>query len=88
MLESLKSELAERKSVRFYVRVRPADPPTRIISEMDDGSVKVAVGAPPEKGKANAELVAFLADQFGVDMQNVFIKSGGTARMKLVMISS
>ena len=87
MFDALKSELVVRGSVRFYVRARPGAPETKAMEHMDDDSIKIAIAAPPEGGKANAALIKFLAQEFEVPASNVQIVSGQTARMKLVQIS-
>jgi uncharacterized protein (TIGR00251 family) len=47
----------------------------------------VRLAAPPQDGQANAELVAFLAEVFGVPRRNVTLLSGHTAPFKKVEIS-
>jgi uncharacterized protein (TIGR00251 family) len=47
----------------------------------------VRLAAPPQDGQANAELVAFLAEVFGVPKRNVQLLSGHTAPFKKVEIS-
>ena len=49
-------------------------------------ALKVAVNAPPEDGKANAAVVALLADQLGVAKAAVSVVAGATDRRKLVEI--
>jgi uncharacterized protein YggU (UPF0235/DUF167 family) len=39
-------------------------------------------------GKANAELVALIAEHFGVRKAAVVIKSGASGRMKLVQVQA
>jgi len=85
MLDVLHQELAEKGSIRFYVRAIPNAPQTKVLEVMDDESMKIAVRAPAEKGKANKELVKFLAKEFG---GNVEIVSGHSSRMKLVRVTS
>ena len=81
-------ELASTGLVRFYVRVRPGAPRTVVVAVMDDDSVKIAVAAPPEGGKANAELLRYLSREFGVPLSNVRIVSGKTQRVKLIEVRS
>ena len=49
------------------VKVIPRSPRTEFAGEMADGTLKVRVAAPPEKGKANDALCAFLAAHYSVD---------------------
>ena len=51
-----------------------------------DGRWLVRLAAPPQDGQANAELVAFLAETFGVPKRNVQLLSGHTAPFKKVEI--
>ena len=50
-----------------------------------DGRLKVALSAPPEKGKANKSLCAFLAREAGVRRSQVQVISGLTSRQKEVL---
>ena len=52
-----------------------------------DGRWTVRLAAPPQDGQANAELVAFLAEVFGVAKRSVQLLSGHTAPFKKVEIS-
>ena len=51
-----------------------------------DGRWLVRLAAPPQDGKANAELLAFLAAVFGVAKRQVQLLSGHTAPFKKVEI--
>ena len=68
------------------VKVIPKSSRNEVVGEMDDGTLKVKIAAPPEKGKANAELCRFLAKHFGVPARNVSILSGETSHRKLVRV--
>ena len=68
------------------VKVIPRSPKTEIAGEMADGTLKVKIAAPPEKGKANEALCAFLARHYGVPRAAVTIVSGHAAALKLVRI--
>jgi len=50
--------------------------------------MKLKITAAAEKGKANAEIVAFLAAQFGVSKRQVEFVRGETAALKVVVISA
>ena len=68
------------------IRVVPNAPKSRCVGEYGDG-VKVKIAAPAMDGKANAELVKYLAKALGVSRACVRIVSGETSRDKLVEIS-
>jgi len=52
-----------------------------------DGRWTVRLAAPPQDGKANAVLLAFIAEVFGVGKSNVELLSGHTAPFKKLEIS-
>jgi len=70
------------------VKVIPRSPRTEFAGTMADGTIKVRVAAPPEKGKANDELCAFLAKHYGVTRESVSVVSGQTAALKLVRVNA
>ncbi len=68
------------------VKVIPRSPKSEIAGQMADGTLKVKIAAPPEKGKANEALCAFLARHYGVPRAAVTIVSGHAAALKLVRV--
>jgi uncharacterized protein len=72
-----------------YLRVKVISgaPKTEIKGKMADGTLKIAVAAAPEKGKANQALLEFLAEEFGVVKNNIAIISGAASRIKLIKIN-
>lgn len=69
------------------VKVIPKSSKSEVVGYLPDGTLKVKIAAAPERGKANAELCALLAKQFGVPRKNVAIVSGETSQHKHVRIS-
>lgn len=55
--------------------------------EVSDNEITVGVNAPPEKGKANDEIVKKIAKHFGVSKSAVKIISGATSKKKIIDIS-
>ena len=51
-----------------------------------DGEWLAQLKSPPVDGKANAELIALVADKFGCRKAQVKIKAGASGRIKLVRI--
>lgn len=51
-------------------------------------AIKLRLAAPPVDGKANAELVKWLAREFGVPKSAITIETGDTARNKRVRIQA
>lgn len=66
------------------VKILPGSPKTELVEVMADGTYKIRVAAPPEKGKANAALIKFLKKHFGVAQASII--SGHTDRVKLIRL--
>jgi uncharacterized protein (TIGR00251 family) len=69
--------------VRYSVSVRFSSD-GRI--EVNGDEISISIKSPPERGKANRELVKKLAAHFGVGEDRIRIISGLTSRKKLVEV--
>jgi len=71
-----------------YIRVKviPRSALSEIVEEMADGTIKIRVKAPAEKGKANKELISFLSKTFKVPRSSISIVNGLTDPYKLIKI--
>jgi len=56
------------------------------VAGLHDGALKLRLAAPPVEGKANAALIAWLADWFGVPKNRVQIRNGTLSRHKLIEV--
>ena len=65
------------------IKVVPGASRTRLMGELD-GRFKVAVAAPPERGKANVALLAFLASRLGLRRQALSVVQGEASPLKTV----
>lgn len=72
--------------VRRSVRVTPRAKRPGLQGLRDDGVVLARVGAPPEDGRANAELCSVLAKALGLRARQVTVVVGQTSRDKVVEI--
>jgi len=70
------------RTIRVKVNARRAK--SELAGELADGTLKINIAAPPEKGKANEELCRFLASRYGIARSEVRIVSGHNAALKLV----
>lgn len=73
-------------TARLAVRVHPGARRAGLVGWMEDGTLKVAVAAPPEGGRANAAVVELLADVLGVPKRQVTVARGRSSRAKAVEI--
>jgi uncharacterized protein (TIGR00251 family) len=74
------------EGVTFTVKIVPGSSRT-MVSGVLDTMIKIRVAAPPEKGKANQCLIAFLAGQLGVRKNAVEILTGQTNPVKQVRVA-
>ncbi|MCL4795423.1 MAG: DUF167 domain-containing protein [Bryobacteraceae bacterium] len=86
--EELRRRLATGGSLILSLKITPKSPRTAWAGVLDDGVIKIRVAAPPEKGKANAELIRFLAHELGLQASRIEIISGAASTRKLVRLSS
>ncbi len=76
----------EGDAVTLTLHVQPGAKKTEIAGIHGD-ALKIKLAAPPIEGKANAALLAFLAEKFGVPLRNAVLKQGESSRRKVVSIS-
>ena len=67
-----------------------AKPNSRVsaLTQLDDGTWLAQLKSPPVDGKANADLIALVAREFGCAKSAVEIASGAGARIKRVRIAA
>ena len=73
------------QGIVLVAKIVPGSSKTALAGALDS-MVKIKVAAPPEKGKANQCLIAFLAKQLGVKKNAIHIVSGQTSPVKHVKI--
>ena len=73
--------------VRLSVKVVPGASRSRVMGGFGR-ALRIAVAAPPEDGRANAEVIGLLAEVLGVKRASIRIIQGRTNRQKRVMISA
>ena len=70
----------------LFVAAKPGSRERRL-EQLEDGSWKAFLKSPPVDGKANAELIALVAETFGVPKSSVSIEGGTTSRRKRVRVA-
>jgi uncharacterized protein len=73
------------RSVRLRLRVSAGASRRRVLG-VHGGALKLSVKAPPEKGKANKDVVSLVAETFGLTPSDVEILSGETSPDKVVRL--
>ena len=76
----------EGSDVTFIAKIVPGSSRTAVVGLLEN-MVKIKVAAPPEKGKANQCLIAFLAKQLGLKKNAICIVSGQSNPVKHVRIT-
>ncbi|OGJ50971.1 hypothetical protein A2335_03440 [Candidatus Peregrinibacteria bacterium RIFOXYB2_FULL_32_7] len=76
----------------MYLRIKaiPGSNITELmeIMETENGKTyKIKLKAPPEKGKANQELIRFLSQEFKTSKEKISIISGHVSSLKLIKIT-
>lgn len=82
----LHDRLKAEGKLSLPVRIVPRSPKTEWAGFLESGDWKIKVAAPPERGRANEELIRFLAAEFGVARDAIEIVAGATSQHKLIRI--
>ena len=78
------SQLADG-TVLVRLHVQPKASKTRLLG-IFDGCLKIAILAPPVDGKANEEVIKFLAGLLTLPNRNLSLKSGMQGRRKQILV--
>jgi hypothetical protein len=76
-----------KRGIEILLRVHP-NAARNELAGFSEGVLRVRVAAPPVKGKANKELIAFLAQKLGLSKGDLTILKGHTSRNKVISIAS
>jgi len=77
----------DRGAIVLTLHAQPDARRTEVAGVHGD-ALKIRLAAPAVDGKANAELVRFLAEAFGVPLRQVTLLRGETSRRKVVRIEA
>lgn len=72
--------------MKIQIKVKP-NARESSLQQLDDGTWLAQLKASPVDGKANAELCTLLAREFNVRKSQIALKSGASARIKLIEIT-
>ena len=71
--------------MKIFIKVKPKASQAKVV-KIDKTHYQVYVTQPPEKGKANKQIIKLLADYFGVSLSKINIIAGEKGREKAVEI--
>lgn len=74
------------EGVRVSLRVSPGARNTEVKGRYGERAIKLSVAAPPEKGRANAEVERLLAGVVGVGTSEVEVVRGAASRDKVALV--
>jgi uncharacterized protein (TIGR00251 family) len=77
---------SDDKGVTLRLHIQPGAKKTEVVG-LHGKALKIRLAAPPVDGKANACLIAFLADQLGVAKTSISLVSGDASRAKRVRVA-
>lgn len=77
--------LASDGTLTLSLHIQPGAKKTAVAGPHGE-ALKIRLAAPPVDGKANAALLAYLAETLGVPKSATRLKSGETSRQKVVAV--
>lgn len=75
-----------KKGAALAVRVTPRASRNEVVEILSDHTVKIHLTAPAHEGKANDELIKFLAEVLGAPKSHIDIVAGANGRDKLISV--
>ena len=73
-------------TIILEVKVTPNASQNQMVS-WEEGVLRLRIRGVPEKGEVNEELIAFLADEFGIAKSRIQIVYGASSRLKRLKIA-
>ena len=74
------------KITNISVKVQPNAGRNQVVG-FKNGVCKIKIAAPPDKGKANKEIIIFLSNILGLRKNSINIIKGETSHKKLIVIT-
>ena len=87
MLNKFINILENKEEIYLRIKVRSGASASETKEILEDDTIKIDIAAPAVKGKANQELIRFLAKNFCIHKKDVRILSGAGSKIKLIKIS-
>jgi uncharacterized protein (TIGR00251 family) len=76
----------EENSALIKIKVQPNGGQNRIVGTVNE-AWKIKIAAPPEKGKANKELIKFLSEVLQLKKEQIVLIGGETSHNKVLKLA-
>ncbi len=86
MIDIFIQKLRQEKEICLNLKIKAGAKETKFKEILPGNILKINIKSSPQKGKANQELISFLAKEFSVPKNNIKILKGQTNQNKLVKI--
>lgn len=77
----------EAEHLILYLYVQPGAKKSEIVG-MHEGVLKIRLNAPPIEGRANKELLKYVAQLFKVPPSQIVLKRGDKSRHKVLLVKN
>ena len=76
---------SQPSSIRLQVRVSP-NARRNEVTGFSEGVLFIKVAAPPDRGKANKELISYLSRRLGISRSSLHLLKGSASRNKVISV--
>lgn len=86
-MKEIFDSIQSRKQKKILLKVRAGAKQSSVdgwIIINDKEYLKISIKSPPEKGKANKEIIEYLAEELAIPKSDIEITSGKTSQFKVV----
>ncbi|MBY0533671.1 MAG: DUF167 domain-containing protein [Rickettsiaceae bacterium] len=86
-MKEIFDSIQSRKQKKILLKVRAGAKQSSVdgwIIINDKEYLKLSIKSPPEKGKANKEIIEYLAEELAIPKSDIEITSGKTSQFKVV----
>lgn len=88
-MKEIFDSIQSRKQKKILLKVRAGAKQSSVdgwIIINDKEYLKLSIKSPPEKGKANKEIIEYLAEELAIPKSDIEITSGKTSQFKVVSL--
>ena len=88
-MKEIFDSIQSRKQKKILVKVRAGAKQSSVdgwVIINDKEYLKLSIKSPPEKGKANKEIIEYLAEELAIPKSDIEITSGKTSQFKVVSL--